>query len=598
MSYSRTSSGDTFLIPFGLVFILAGLGVGIFYFSMVSGWYAARSWVKVPCIIESSSLEDHVSHDSDSGTSVTYSAVATYRYEFEGRSYQGREVSLSSGSDNFGDFQQQAASILQQHEESGQPFRCFVNPERPEEAVIFREGRWTLLLFLSLFPVAFPLAGGFVMSMGLSERRQKKERELAKSQHPEAPWRWQTRWQDEWIRPKNAGFFKGWLMVAIWLTIVWGPIIYATLIGGDGELEDTFSWVVLILTVPLLFIWRAAIRRVLDQRQGLPQIHVQPMPASPGASLDIQVAIPPRRSVSMRDHLHAEVRCVKQVTTHSGKSTTTREETLWSDTISASFSDAVREDRGSRLPLRIDLPAELPASPLDSEGGSHGERYDWELRVKMPKLRHPVVFDLPVFESAETTVSTDPLAPPKSARKARPSVESILALDADELTMHLAKHHITAVFDRHNLPMSFDLSPRRYASARLFLTIFNTIWTGVFFLLVTLDAPFIFPLIWGVTSALFWWVIIRQFEHRHIDLDAAALEIRQTLGPWSSKKRFERRHLLEFSSRMHMSSGSTSYYEVRADTTFGKRVTLMDGIPSKLVADNLVPLLEQWRKQA
>ena len=122
-------------VLFGLPFILAGLAVGVFlYFPAISSWWSSRSWVEVPCWIETAELK--ASRGSKGGT--TYQAEASYRYQFERRSYHGDEVSLFGGSDNIGDFQEQSFQQLQSVKGKKRPFRCFVNPSKPEQAVLFR----------------------------------------------------------------------------------------------------------------------------------------------------------------------------------------------------------------------------------------------------------------------------------------------------------------------------------------------------------------------------------------------------------------------------------------------------------------------------
>ncbi len=112
----------------GCVFILAGLGAGIFYGSMLLKWFQARTWVEVPCIIESSSLSGGVvtrSKTTGRKSVPALQATAIYNYEFAGKTHQGQQVTLNGGSDSFGTFQKDVAALLREHEKSGKPFRCY-----------------------------------------------------------------------------------------------------------------------------------------------------------------------------------------------------------------------------------------------------------------------------------------------------------------------------------------------------------------------------------------------------------------------------------------------------------------------------------------
>ena len=87
---------------FGLPFLIAGLVLTVIYFNGYRKWLATQNWVETPCWIETATLE--TSHDD----STTYKATATYRYDYQGTTYRSSNVSIYSGSDNVGDFQQNA----------------------------------------------------------------------------------------------------------------------------------------------------------------------------------------------------------------------------------------------------------------------------------------------------------------------------------------------------------------------------------------------------------------------------------------------------------------------------------------------------------
>jgi hypothetical protein len=44
-----------------------------------------------------------------------------------------------------------------------------------------------------------------------------------------------------------------------------------------------------------------------------------------------------------------------------------------------------------------------------------------------------------------------------------------------------------------------------------------------------------------------------------------------------------------------MQSGNQFYYRVRAETTFGKTKTLIDGITESVTAETLAKRFEEWR---
>jgi hypothetical protein len=53
---------------------------------------------------------------------------------------------------------------------------------------------------------------------------------------------------------------------------------------------------------------------------------------------------------------------------------------------------------------------------------------------------------------------------------------------------------------------------------------------------------------------------------------------------------------VQFTHDTHMQSGNQFYYRVRAETTFGKTKTLIDGITESITAETLAKRFDDWRR--
>lgn len=152
------------LTLFGLPFLIPGLVSAFICFNGYRNWLAVQSWVETPCWIETAELK--TSHN-------------------DGTTYRSSAVSIHGGSDNVGDFQQDAYRELAQYAESlpderknlranprkVNPFRCYVNPREPGQAVIYRILRWPLQAFLSIFAMIFTPVGACLVFGGLWGKR-------------------------------------------------------------------------------------------------------------------------------------------------------------------------------------------------------------------------------------------------------------------------------------------------------------------------------------------------------------------------------------------------------------------------------------------
>jgi hypothetical protein len=95
--------------------------------------------------------------------------IAVYDYEFEGRGFTGNRLSVhgnSESGDNMSRFLNNAYWELRRHRDQRELFRCFVNPQRPSESVLYRDLRWGIVATYTLFATLFG-AIGFGMLTGV-----------------------------------------------------------------------------------------------------------------------------------------------------------------------------------------------------------------------------------------------------------------------------------------------------------------------------------------------------------------------------------------------------------------------------------------------
>lgn len=571
---------------FGLPFILAGLAVGAFlYFPAISSWWSSRSWVEVPCWIETAELK--ASRGSKGGTN--YGAEASYRYEFNRQKFHGDQVSLFGGSDNMGDFQKQAFRQIQLVKGKERPFRCFVNPSKPEQAVLFRDLRWGLLLMMSIFPTLFPLAG-FLVSIGgwLQSRKQHINKKLA-AQHPVEPWRWRAEWAGDAIHPTKDGlpFILG---VAGWILVVQLPLSLAVILGG--ELAKTalalFALLPALLAgIPLFFAWKRVKARMAF---GHPSLQLKQLPARPGSALvghlRFDRVLAPMSSISLR------VLCQRHITRRSGDSQTTAKETIWEHTETLSAAEGWRDANGVTLPLNIEIPHGLPCSLVDDEpiDTTEGEQHVWTLEISSSQGGRPAVLPLPMFAAGDEAAAAQPA-------ETHPAV--IAVLSTDDIISRLKARGLHAEFDSNGIPTCFDCPARRNRGISIFLLLFGTVWFAAFLFMSYQGAPLIFRLVWGISAplilALGVWLSLHS---RRVEIKAGELRILNRLGPFYSwQESFEPRHLTGFTHDSNMQSNNQFFYRVRAETIFNKRKTLFDGITESVTAEALAKRLEQWRKR-
>ena len=156
-----------------------------------------QSWVEVPAIIKQAELK------GGRGEGDSVQAVAVYEYEFGGRKFVGERVGIYDVSDNIGTFQPDAYRELKRHLDEGRAFRCFVNPKKPSEAILYRDLRWEMLAFNTIFAVAFGSVGLGLMTGALAARRRLP---LAAEVEPseDKPWLVRADWASGRVLPSGG----------------------------------------------------------------------------------------------------------------------------------------------------------------------------------------------------------------------------------------------------------------------------------------------------------------------------------------------------------------------------------------------------------
>lgn len=573
------------LTLFGIPFILVGLATAwLLYFPALHSWWSARGWVEVPCWIEKADMSS--SHSSKGGT--TYHTKAGYRYDYEGRTYHSEEVSLmGGGSDNIGTFQQDAFAQILPYQGLEKPFRCFVNPDKPEQAVLFRDLRWGLLLPMSLFPMVFTLAGCLVSVLGGRQAREARYAQRLVARHPGEPWRWRREWEGETIRTTQAGVVFL-LVIAAWILAVQGPLALAIVVSGEITATPLAFLGLLpgaLALIPLGLAWS---RLKTRGRLGHASLWLKQTPVSPGGALEGELRFD--RMLSPLATVQVRVLCQRHITRRSGNGTSTSKETIWEHEESFSAAEARRDIGGMALPLRIEIPAGLPCSVVEDAAFILGddEQHVWSLEVGADQGGKPLSLPLPVFIRERDVVMEE----------VDKSYEvEVIAPNTAQLQERLKARGVVAEFDANGLPTLFDCPPGRFKGLSWFLLFFGTIWSVAFAGMLISGAPFIFLLVWGVSSPLILATAVWTMLHsRRVEITPDEMRVTDTAGPFYFKRQvFEARHFVDFSHDSNMQSGNQFYYRVRGETIFGKKITLVDGITESVTAQTLANKLDNWK---
>jgi hypothetical protein len=120
---------------------------------------AMQSWIETPATILESGLKTSESTSRTGGQrirSTTYSVSAKYSYVFDGIEYEATRVSIIDLTDNFSpSYHRKKSQILKEHRDREMQFPCYVNPERPDMSILFRDPPLYQVGVISSFVLVF-----------------------------------------------------------------------------------------------------------------------------------------------------------------------------------------------------------------------------------------------------------------------------------------------------------------------------------------------------------------------------------------------------------------------------------------------------------
>jgi len=569
---TKSSKGWGCLILFALPFAAVGVVMTVM---VVWDWleYAAmQRWQEVPARIDRAELEEH---HGDGGT--TYQATAEYTYVFQDRTFTGNRVSLHGGSDNIGSFHKRVHKELKQYQTSGKPFRCYVDSRAPANSVLYRDLRWEMIGFKSLFAVIFGAFGFGMLYGGLYGRGKIRDEKARTAAHPDEPWLWKGDWASGEIRSSSKTM----------LAVVWGFAIFWNLISLPIalmvliETKEPWSWPkLLVLVFPAVGMLLLAVALFLLLRWRKYGESVFQMASVPGV-VGGKLAGVIRTSARIRpeDGFRVTLSCIRKYTTGSGNSRNTREEVLWQDQQVIARPLAEPDFTQTAIPVVMAIPYEaLPSDDSDSD-----DQILWRLEAaaSVPGVDYKALFDVPVFKTAES----------------RPDFrldESLLApyaapVDADRELRAAGVLKSTAPGGATR----YEFSMARNPATALVLTLLTAIWSGVVVVLVLVEAPIIFPIVFGlidlflVHAALDAW-----FYCSVVDISPSGLSVSRGLFGLGRTQSIDVAEIDRIELKQGVQAGSTVYYDLVVHRRGRKKIKVARSLPSRRQAQTIV---DQWR---
>jgi hypothetical protein len=363
------------MLVFGGTGVFASWAIG----TMLYDAARAREWTEVPAEVEGGG----------------------YRYRFAGREYRSERLGLMrvGAEDNIdtwhGDMRDRLASAAKEQ----RPITVYVNPEDPSQAVIDRDIRWKLVLFLTPFALAFGGVGVGALYVMQRVLRGTPEEEAPPQARP-------ARVVSSDMRTAVVGT---WLFAFFWNALAM-PVAFLFVPDALRQGEWLALVVLIFPLVGVMLLWWAIGSTISYVKRGGATLSLATAQPRAGAALQGSIAF--ARGVSAGDAFRVQLECFK--TDRTGDET--RRDKIWT-------REAAVQAVGSaqpRVDFRFEVPAGLPATS-DNPYGPVSHAWRIEARPAGQRMGAAYGFDVAIGPAApqdDAAALASPARPvPEEVRK-------------------------------------------------------------------------------------------------------------------------------------------------------------------------------------
>ena len=429
---------------------------------------------------------------------------------------------------------------------------------------------WSEALFLALFAVTFGGVGFGGIAAALAGRRKLREQAALEAGHPESPWLWRADWASgRIIDSGRATMFAVWVFAGLWNLIS----VPAGFLGVRAAMQEGEPAALFALLFPLvgtgLLAW--AVRLTLRYRRyGVSRLELATIPGVIGRTLAGMVRAPARMQPA--DGFQVTLTCVRQVTTRSGKNSSTSESIVWQDERRvAGEPSRTAAAMETHIPVAFRLPAD--AQPCDASDPNN--RVLWRLRLlaTVPGVDYESQFEVPVFR---TSASDQPLSVEEEQITKDPLAGAGYQQPADS--------RIVVTSNRRGTEVLFPAA--RNPGAATSLSFFLLLWLGFIGLQMHFRAPLVFPIVTGIFGLLILiGVLDLWLQVSRVTADAGTLTWATGYLSPGRERTLHGSEIADVIASIGMQAGTTVYYDVAVVRKNGKKIKLGHSVRDKREAE-------------
>ncbi len=421
---------------------------------------------------------------------------------------------------------------------------------------------------MGLLSAAVVCGGLIALIFGISAKKHALKTGTAKSDD-EKPWLKRKDWADGRITSSSRKAVAIlWIFVAFWCAA--SAVISLAVVPPQLHQGNHAALIALVFPVIGLAMFFFALNTTLAWRRfGQSIFDMAAVPAALGGTLEGEIQV--RGKLQPQHGLHLRLSCIRRTTSGSGQSRNTIEKILWQDEKWLRADLPQTDLNATGIPVYFKVPDNLPESAASLGDGIH-----WKLEATA-SLRGPnfhAAFEVPVFKLPEPPeISDDPTAQ--------------YQMSLDEVRKQI--HSKIQVNDLAGGGKEFIFPAGRNPGFATGAGIFCLIWTGIVILLVWKNAPFLFPLVFGVIDLLMAaFVFDLWFRRSRVIVNSESVTMQKAWLAFKKEQRLQTGEIKTITSEVGATAGHAAYHDLKIQTRAGRQITAASNLASKPEADWLV----------
>ena len=348
--------GSIFLSCFGVPFF--AVGCLIIYFMLLAPLKLLKespNWIELDAQVTTLEFD----FEPKSGVKAKPFKIV-YEYNYQDKKYASSEIYLDSSFAKI-EVQKEIVAKCQKGIGSEALITIYVNPENPQQSVIFREF-YESPVTMGVFGGVFAIIGLGIIIAGFLMFKSVSLKERLKVEAPDKPWMWHKDWRQGIVKPeRKSNLVIGLIFLCFWYGMAGIPAIVLYEDFLNGTVLTYVCGGMMVLGILFIYFYIKSIFRY--RKYGQSYLDLKTLPGRLGEEFEAEVYAP--FFLKPEGDIHFKLTCKRHYTEGAVDSRRSKTDELFSERFTVESKEAKSMQEALIIPVKFLLPEDKPVSSDD-----------------------------------------------------------------------------------------------------------------------------------------------------------------------------------------------------------------------------------------